>query len=147
MAKNVAKGSRASDPAPTQTPEEFAANLANEYLALIANKKELEAKIEEVKAKLEEFARSTGNNDLEVLTVTFGMGKPKFDFGNLTKKSQEQLIERLKNELPDFVTKSTALDLEALYLAKETNTTVANALKAHGLKLVPSETVSIRAKK
>lgn len=146
MAK-VAKGSRASDSAPTQTPEQIAAEMANDYLALVATKKELEAKIDELKTKIEEFARSTGNNDLEVLTVTFGVGKPKFDFGNLTKKAQEQLIERLKNELPEFVTNSTALDLESMYLAKETNTKVANALKAHGLKLVPQETVSIRAKK
>lgn len=145
MAK-VAKGSRASDPAPTQTPAQIAFEMANDYLALVATKKEIEAKIDELKTKIEEFARSTGNTDLEVLTVIFAVGKPKFDFGNLTKKGQDQIIERLKNELPEFVLKSSTLDLEALYLAKDSNPAVANALKANGLTITPVETVSIRKK-
>lgn len=139
--KVATKGTAKSD---TLTPAEEARTKAAQYAELIAQKKELEAKMEALKEELIAYSQTNADYDLGVLTVIPGVGKPKFDFGTLTKKGQEQLLARLKNDLPDFVISKSDLDVEALYHAKDSNPAVSNALKANGISIKPTESWTIR---
>ncbi len=145
MAKST--GNRKSD-TPTQTPSEAARALAAKYVALLAQKALIEEQLEEIKSQLIDHAKNNDDYELDAVNVIKVAAKPKLDFGTMTKKAQDQLIARLKSDLPEFVLRKEELDVEALYLAQGTNAHVQNALKANGVTIpAPGESFQIRKQK
>lgn len=142
MAKKVA-GSAKSDSTPL-SPGENARKIAQEYYDLLLKKAEIETKLEQLKDEITKYAKENNDYDLDVVTVITGKGKPKFDFGTMTKKAQDQVLARLKNDLPDFVVNKSELDVESLFFAMGTNAAVQNALKANGLTILETETCQVR---
>lgn len=142
MAKKVT-GSAKSD-TPTPTPAESARQSAEQYVELLEQQKVTAEKLEALKAEIVDYANKNKDYDLGVLQVINGKGKPKIDFGAMTKKAQEQLLARLKNDLPDFVINKSELDVESLFFAQGSNTAVANALKANGISISETDTCQVR---
>ena len=142
MAKKVS-GSAKSD-IPTPTPAEHARQLAEQYAQLLEQAKTIAEKLEALKAEIVAYANEHEDFDLGAVQVINGKGKPKIDFGTMTKKAQDQLLARLKNDLPDFVINKSELDVESLFFAQGTNAAVQNALKANGIKILETETCQVR---
>ena len=129
------------------TPEESIRAISAEYAALSRQKSELEKRLVAIKDSLIEAYRNDPGFDFQAITVCENAAKPKFDWGNLTKKGQETLLEQLKSELPTFVTTKTELDIELLFRSAQTNPLVSNTLKVHNVKFVHEATFTVKVVK
>lgn len=126
------------------SPEEALKAKAANYITLYNEKKAIESELETLKEELCLAAKNDPDFNFELVTISKSTGKPKFDFGSLTKKAQEHVIAKLKEDLPDFVVSKSDLDVERLFFAMSTNAAIQNALKVHGIKIVDSESYSIK---
>lgn len=126
------------------SPEETIKVLANEYKALNQQKKEIDTRLEALKSDLCEYARNNPGFDFGSVQVIQGAAKFKFDWGNLTKKAQDQILAQLAVELPQVVVRSEKVDIELIAQAIDHDASVRNALAAKGLKLISSDTFTIR---
>ena len=126
------------------TPEEVAKQNAARYAELNAKKKEIETELESLKEQLCEYAEQNPGFEFGPILIEKRVGKPKFDFGNLSKGAQTNVLARLKLDLPDFVIDKSEIDLERLAAALPNNSAARNALQVHGIKIVDSESYSIK---
>lgn len=129
------------------TPEELAKAKANRYLELSAQKKSVESELEALKDELCKYAATNPEFDFGVITVEKRVGKPKFDFGSMSKGAQTNILNRLKLDLPDFVIDKSEIDLERLAVALPNNSAVRNALMVHGIKIVEPDSYAIKVVK
>lgn len=126
------------------SPAEQARADAEEIFLLEGEKKQLEDRINELKAGLKAYFENTGETNFGVLAIERRNGKPKINFGNMTPKQKGFALEQLMHELPDFVEEERSLNVEKMYYALGTTPAVVNALKVRGLEIVQEETYAFK---